>query len=160
MAGYSADDKRVGTAHLENRLETVEEKLGLAKPIAKVNAALVAAKAKVIATLFHNGVIVQHAGHEAVVGAALDTFAAEITPEAIDQAKEAVGSGSERWGAGDWTLSEGQGLTDNTNAAAHVPTQAAADAVKQPTAAQRKAWAEQGQKDHDAKLAAEAAAKK
>ena len=45
-----------------------------------------------------------------------ETFEGE--PTTHDQvAAEAQGSGSEKYGAGDWTLTEGEGVTDNTEPA-------------------------------------------
>jgi hypothetical protein len=53
-----------------------------------------------------------------------------VTPE--DTAYE--GSGSERWGSGDWTQTSGVGLTSDTSPRP-VPTQAEADAVAQKASA-------------------------
>lgn len=45
------------------------------------------------------------------------------------------GSGTDRWGTGDWTKTQGEGLTSDTNLKT-VPTQAEADAVAQNGAAE------------------------
>ena len=54
-----------------------------------------------------------------------------IPVTAEDTAYEA-GSGSGRWGSGDWTQTQGAGLTADT----HIPTQAEADAIVEKAAAE------------------------
>ena len=55
------------------------------------------------------------------------------------------GSGSERWGTGAWTDTEGQGLTDNTDPNVNTSTDAVAGGLLLPTQAQADAIVAQGE---------------